>query len=51
MITRAVSGMESSKRFFRSFSSALSISSEIESVNRLIIPDAPIDAYRRKRYK
>jgi len=36
MITLAVSGMESSIRFLRSFSKARSISSEMEGANRLI---------------
>lgn len=38
MIILAVSGIESSIRFLRSFSNALSISSEIERVNLRIIP-------------
>lgn len=37
MIILAVSGIDSSMRFLRSFSKARSISSEIESVNRRIM--------------
>jgi hypothetical protein len=36
-MTRAVSGRESKSRFFRSFSKARSISSEIDRVNRFIM--------------